>query len=189
MVGGGFGNALVGTLLMVGIALVVATPFGVLSAIYINEYAPYSGTVQRHAICRQAPHWHPFNHLWRLRVCGDRSDNGRLLRMGRRLRARDPDPADHSAHGGASACLACPSAYREASYGLGATNFQTIWRVVLPDSLPAIMTGIMLAVARAAGETAPLIFTALFSQFWIQSLREPTAFVVRPYLQFFDPTV
>jgi len=46
---------------------------------------------------------------------------------------------------------------------------------VLPDALPAMMTGIMLAVARAAGETAPLIFTALFSQFWINSLKEPTA--------------
>ena len=73
------------------------------------------------------------------------------------------------------ALLGVSKAYREASYGLGATNFQTIWRIVLPDALPAIMTGVMLAVARAAGETAPLIFTALFSQFWIQSLREPTA--------------
>jgi phosphate transport system permease protein len=66
-------------------------------------------------------------------------------------------------------------AYREASYGLGGTTFQTITRIVLPDALPAIMTGVMLAVARAAGETAPLIFTALFSQYWIQSLKEPTA--------------
>ena len=63
------------------------------------------------------------------------------------------------------ALLGVSKAYREASYGLGATNFQTIWRIVLPDGLPAIMTGIMLAVARAAGETAPLVFTALFSQF------------------------
>jgi phosphate transport system permease protein len=46
---------------------------------------------------------------------------------------------------------------------------------VLPESLPAIMTGIMLAVARAAGETAPVLFTALFSQNWIHSLMEPTA--------------
>ncbi len=73
------------------------------------------------------------------------------------------------------ALIGVPKAYREASYGLGATKYQTIWRVVMPDALPAIMTGLMLAVARAAGETAPLLFTALFSQFWIQSLREPTA--------------
>ena len=69
----------------------------------------------------------------------------------------------------------CLQAYREASYGLGATNFQTIWRVVLPDALPAIMTGIMLAVARAAGETAPLIFTALFSQSLDSVAAQPTA--------------
>ena len=73
------------------------------------------------------------------------------------------------------ALLGVQSAFREASYGLGATKFQTIVRIVLPDALPAIMTGIMLAVARAAGETAPLIFTALFSQFWAKSLSEPTA--------------
>jgi phosphate transport system permease protein len=76
------------------------------------------------------------------------------------------------------ALLGVPKAHREASYGLGATNFQTIWRIVLPDALPAIMTGVMLAVARAAGETAPLIFTALFSQFWIESIKslsQPTA--------------
>jgi phosphate transport system permease protein len=73
------------------------------------------------------------------------------------------------------ALLGVQSAFREASYGLGATRFQTIVRIVLPDALPAIMTGIMLAVARAAGETAPLIFTALFSQFWAKSLSEPTA--------------
>jgi phosphate transport system permease protein len=48
-------------------------------------------------------------------------------------------------------------------------------RIVLPEALPAIMTGVMLAVARAAGETAPILFTALFSQNWIQSLMGPTA--------------
>ena len=73
------------------------------------------------------------------------------------------------------ALLGVQRAYREASYGLGATRFQTITRIVLPDAMPAIMTGIMLAVARAAGETAPLIFTALFSQFWMSSLMQPTA--------------
>jgi phosphate transport system permease protein len=73
------------------------------------------------------------------------------------------------------ALLGVSNAYREASFGLGATPFQTIWRIVLPDAMPAIMTGVMLAVARAAGETAPVLFTALFSQNWIHSLMEPTA--------------
>ena len=73
------------------------------------------------------------------------------------------------------ALLGVPNAYREASFGLGATPLQTIFRIVVPDAMPAIMTGVMLAVARAAGETAPVLFTALFSQNWIHSIMEPTA--------------
>ena len=48
-------------------------------------------------------------------------------------------------------------------------------KLVLPEAMPAMMTGVMLAVARAAGETAPILFTALFSQNWIRSVMEPTA--------------
>jgi phosphate transport system permease protein len=59
-----------------------------------------------------------------------------------------------------------PNSYRLGSAGLGAGRFQTIFRIVIPNALPAITTGVLLAVARAAGETAPLIFTALSSQFW-----------------------
>jgi phosphate transport system permease protein len=58
---------------------------------------------------------------------------------------------------------------------MGASKFQTVIRVVLPATLPAIATGVTLAVARAAGETAPLIFTALFSQYWARGLWQPTA--------------
>jgi phosphate transport system permease protein len=174
MVGGGFGNAVLGTLLMVGIALVLATPFGILPAIYINEYSPYSPLA--HAVRFVAKLLTGIPSI----ICGVFAYAVIVLTTG-----------GFSAWAGGfalaililptilltaeQALLSVPRAYREASYGLGATNFQTIWRVVLPDALPAIMTGIMLAVARAAGETAPLIFTALFSQFWIQSLREPTA--------------
>src|SRR5207237_1359410 len=64
---------------------------------------------------------------------------------------------------------------RQASVGLGATNFQTVTQVVLPAALPAIVTGATLSIARAAGETAPLLFTALFSNFWPDSIFQPTA--------------
>jgi phosphate transport system permease protein len=174
MTGGGFGNAVVGTVLMVGIALVLATPFGVLSAIYINEYEPFS--VLSNAVRFVAKLLTGIPSI----ICGVFAYAVIVLTTG---------GFSAWAGGFALAILILPTilltaeqallgvskAYREASYGLGATNFQTIWRVVLPDAMPAIMTGIMLAVARAAGETAPLIFTALFSQFWIQSLSEPTA--------------
>jgi phosphate transport system permease protein len=56
---------------------------------------------------------------------------------------------------------AVPRDYREASLGLGATKFETIWRVVLPSAVPAILTGLILAIARAAGEVAPLMLTGV----------------------------
>jgi len=73
-----------------------------------------------------------------------------------------------------------PAKMKEASIGMGATTAQTVWMVLLPTAMPSILTGIMLAVASAAGETAPLLFTALFSNYWLTSsgrvdLIKPTA--------------
>ena len=174
MVGGGFGNAVLGTLVMVGLGLVMSAPVGILSAIYINEYAPASRLAQAVRIVAKLLTGIPSI------ICGVFAFAVVVSQTGA-----------FSAYAGGvalavlmlptilltseQALLGVQKAYREASYGLGATKFQTIVRIVLPDALPAIMTGIMLAVARAAGETAPLIFTALFSQFWAQSLNEPTA--------------
>lgn len=174
MVGGGFGNAVVGTLVMVGLGLVMSAPIGVLSAIYINEYAPASRLAQAVRIVAKLLTGIPSI------ICGVFAFAVVVATTGA-----------FSAYAGgvALAVLMLPTilltseqalmgvqnSFREASYGLGATKFQTIIRIVMPDALPAIMTGIMLAVARAAGETAPLIFTALFSQFWAKSLSEPTA--------------
>lgn len=174
MVGGGFGNAVIGTLIMVGLGLVMSAPVGILSAIYINEYSPSSRLAQAVRIVAKLLTGIPSI------ICGVFAFAVVVAATG-----------TFSAYAGgvALAVLMLPtilltseqalmgvqSAYREASYGLGATKFQTIVRVVLPDALPAIMTGIMLGVARAAGETAPLIFTALFSQFWAKSLSEPMA--------------
>src|SRR5262249_8845946 len=65
---------------------------------------------------------------------------------------------------------------REAAVGMGATRTQVLWQVVLPTAMPGILTGVMLAVARAAGETAPLLFTALYSAYWMTpNPMEPTA--------------
>ena len=174
MVGGGFGNAVVGTLVMVGLGLATSAPIGILSAIYINEYAPAARLAQAVRIVAKLLTGIPSI------ICG-------VFAFAMVVAASGTFSA--YAGGVALAVLMLPtilltseqallgvqSACREASYGLGATKFQTIVRIVLPDALPAIMTGIMLAVARAAGETAPLIFTALFSQFWAKSLSEPTA--------------
>jgi len=73
-----------------------------------------------------------------------------------------------------------PSRMKNAAIGMGATPTQVVWMVLLPTAAPGILTGVMLAIARAAGETAPLLFTALFSNYWLWSrghvnLVQPTA--------------
>jgi phosphate transport system permease protein len=68
-----------------------------------------------------------------------------------------------------------PQRMKDAAFGMGCTRSQVIWKVVLPTALPGILTGVMLAVAGAAGESAPLLFTALFSNYYLSSLTEPTA--------------
>jgi phosphate transport system permease protein len=174
MTGGGFGNAVVGTFLMVGIGLALSGPPGILAAIYICEYEPSGrlATITRFTakLLTGIPSI----------ICGVFAFAAIVLATGK---------FSALAGGVALGVLMLPTilltseqallgvqlAYREASYGLGATRFQTITRIVLPEAMPAIMTGVMLAVARAAGETAPLVFTALFSQFWMSSLMEPTA--------------
>jgi len=66
-----------------------------------------------------------------------------------------------------------PDALREASVGVGASKFQTLFRVVLPAAGAGIVTGVMLAIARVAGETAPLMFTALGNDQWVSDPRKP----------------
>jgi phosphate transport system permease protein len=68
-----------------------------------------------------------------------------------------------------------PVSLREAALALGYTRWRTSVSVVLRTALPGIVTGALLALARIAGETAPLLFTALGNQFWSTSLREPIA--------------
>ena len=68
-----------------------------------------------------------------------------------------------------------PNSLREASLALGATKTRTIMAVVVPAARQGILTGLILGVARVAGETAPLLFTSLNNQFWSEKLSEPTA--------------
>ncbi len=148
MVGGGIGNAVVGTFVMVGVALVLSTPLGVLSAIYVNEYAPASRLSNAVRFVAKLLTGIPSI------ICGVFAYAVVVLTTGgfsawaaaSRSRSSTLPTIILTAE---QALLGVSKAYREASYGLGATNYQTIWRIVLPDALPAIMTGVMLAVARA----------------------------------------
>lgn len=175
---GGFGNAILGTLLMVGIGAIISVPFGVLAAIYLTEFS--SRKVARCIrfatnILSGIPSIIAGVFAYEIVVLT-------LVKL---------NLGSYSALGGgfALAILMLPIIVktteealrlvspdlRQASIGLGATNLQTVTLVVLPIALPAIVTGSTLAIARAGGETAPLIFTALFSSFWPDSLLKPTA--------------
>jgi len=77
---------------------------------------------------------------------------------------------------GEQALRAVPERMRLAALGMGATRMETTLRVVVPTAMPGILTGVMLALARAMGETAPLLFTALFSDYWFDGkLGQPIA--------------
>lgn len=172
--GGGFGNAIQGTIVMVIIALVLAAPLGIGSAIYICEYdrcSRLAGMVRFIAklltgipsiICG----------VFAYAVVVITTGGFSALAGGVALAALVLPTVLLTSE---QALLGVPNAHREAAYGLGSTRFQTIFRIVLPEALPAIMTGIMLAVARAAGETAPVLFTALFSEYWLKSIMQPAA--------------
>jgi phosphate transport system permease protein len=169
--GGGFGNAIAGTLIMVGIAAAIAVPVGVLAAIYLTEFSD-----------RHTARWVRFatNVLSGVpSIIAGVFAYGIVVLAFVALKWGSYSPI---AGGVALAVLMLPiivrttdeslqlvpAEMRQAAVGLGATKFQTVWGVVLPAALPAIVTGTTLAVARASGETAPLIFTALFSPFWPQ---------------------
>ena len=172
--GGGFGNAMLGTAIMVGAALLMASPLGILSAIYICEYAPtsrLSGYVRFTSklltgipsiICGV------FAYAVVVQATGSFSALAGSVALAVLALPTIIITTEQ-------ALLGVPKTYREASYGLGASRYQTIWRAVLPEALPAIMTGLMLALARAAGETAPVLFTALFNAYWTTSPMQPTA--------------
>jgi len=172
--GGGFGNAIMGTLVMVGISLGFSVPLGILAAVFVNEYA--SGSWLASIVRFVAKLLTGIPSI----ICGVfafaavvmTTHKFSALAGGIALAILILPTILLTAE---QALLGVPYAFREASFGVGATPFQTIWRIVLPEAMPAIMTGVMLAVARAAGETAPVLFTALFSQNWIKGIMEPTA--------------
>ncbi len=171
--GGGFGNAVIGTLITVAIGAGISIPFGILAAIFLSEFAGTNPVAQWIAF---------FNNV----LAGVPSIVMGVFAYGVVVLATGSFSA--VAGGVALSVLMLPtivrtsqealesvtSDIRQASVGLGATEFQTVSRVVLPAAIPAIVTGVMLGISRAAGETAPLIFTALFSQFWNTNIWQPT---------------
>jgi phosphate transport system permease protein len=177
--GGGFGNAIVGTAAMVGMATLLTVPSGVLVAVYLAEFGRQTRLAQAARFCMKTLTGMPsilagvFAYAAVVLTFGTYSAPAggaalALLMLPTVVLAAE------------EAIRAVPASMREAAYGMGCTPTQVAWRVVLPTARSGILTGVMLATARASGETAPLLFTALFSDYWVVqhgelALFEPTA--------------
>jgi phosphate transport system permease protein len=174
MEGGGFGNALLGTLLLVGIGTLVSLPIGVLTAIFLTEYSHGSKSARVIRFCAKILSGLPsiLAGVFIFAVLVVTSHSFSVIAGGLALSVLMLPIIILSTE---EALLRVPRIYREASLALGANRTQTVLHVTLPAGGSMIITGVMLAIARAAGETAPIIFTAMISSFWIKSLTEPTA--------------
>jgi phosphate transport system permease protein len=177
--GGGFGNALVGTVVMVGIAALISIPVGVLAAVFLAELGPESRLAQAARFATKTLTGLPsilagvFAYAVVVLTTGSYSAPAGGLALAVLMLPTVVLTAE-------GAIKAVPKITRDAAYGMGCTRSQVIWKVLLPTAMPGILTGVMLAVARAAGETAPLLFTALFSSYWLfeagrPQLMQPTA--------------
>lgn len=192
MTGGGIGNAILGTLIVSLIAALIAIPIGVGGGIYLAEYSksgPFASFVRFGTnVLAGVPSI----------ICG-------VFVYGLIVATRIFFDQSYSAMAGGIALAVLmlptiikttdeglklvPQELRWGAIGVGASKFVTITRITLPTAMKPIATGIVLSIARAAGETAPLIFTALFSPFWPEGLFNPIAsmsvliynFAIMPY--------
>jgi phosphate transport system permease protein len=164
--GGGIGNAIVGTLVIVAIATLLSVPLGILGAIFVSEFGPDTRTASIVRFAAKVLTGLPsilagvFSFAVVVVATGQFSAPAGGVALALLMLPTVLLTADEAIKG-------VPTRMREAAIGMGATPTQVVTRVVVPTAAPAMLTGVMLAVARAAGETAPLLFTALFSEFWI----------------------
>ncbi len=175
MAGGGIANALQGTLLMVGIAAAISVPVGILAAVFLGELAPDSKTAEAVRFAAKVMTGLPsvlaglFAYASVVLLLGGYSALAGGIALSLLMIPTVLLTAEQ-------AIKMVPVKMREAAFGMGATRSQVAWHITLPTAMPGILTGVMLAVARAAGETAPLLFTAMSSDYWLttQAVAEPT---------------
>jgi phosphate transport system permease protein len=171
--GGGLANAIVGTLILVGLGSVIGLPVGILAGVFLSEFGgnKFASVV---------------------RFMTDVLNGVPSIVTGVVAYTIVVLPMKHfSAYAGGVALgilmipivtrtteemlKTVPNSFREAALALGIPQWKTTVRIIIPAALGGIVTGIMLAIARAAGETAPLLFTALNNRFWHTSLDQPIA--------------
>lgn len=169
--GGGMRNAIVGTLILIGLASLLAVPIGIMSGIYMSEYA---GT-RFAAVVRFAAD--TLNGVPSI-VIGIFAYGLAVLPF-RRFSALAGSLAlgimmiPIIARTTEELLLLVPTAMREGALALGATRARAVFSVIVPAALPGIVTGAVLALARVAGETAPLLFTSFNNRFFSTDLAQP----------------
>jgi phosphate transport system permease protein len=170
----GFANAILGTVVMVGIAMLLSIPAGIMTGIFLAEFGqtnPIANFVRFiTTILTGVPSIVVGVFAYGVVVFTTKSFSA--LAGGFALSVIMLPVIVLTTE---EALKLVPTAQRLASAALGGTRYQTTFKVVLSSAIPGITTGVLLAVARAAGETAPLLFTALFSLDWSQNLFSPTA--------------
>ena len=171
---GGLANAIYGSFLMVLLSTVVGTPVGVLAGIYLSEYSPRSvlSSVTRFVndILLSAPSIVVGLFIYSAVVARAKSFSAwagvlalALIVIPVVIRTTE------------NMLVLVPNALREAAYALGMPKWRVIMSITVKSARAGVITGILLAVARIAGETAPLLFTALSNQFWSLNMNQPMA--------------
>ncbi|HEX5372841.1 MAG TPA: phosphate ABC transporter permease PstA [Aquabacterium sp.] len=174
MEAGGLANAIVGSLMMVGLATLIGTPVGVMAGIYLAEYGQRTvlGSVTRfiNDILLSAPSIVVGLFIYSAVVARMKTFSGfagvlalALIVVPVVIRTTE------------NMLALVPHALREAAYALGTPKWRVIATITLKSARAGVITGILLAVARISGETAPLLFTALSNQFWTSDLGQPMA--------------
>jgi phosphate transport system permease protein len=171
--GGGMANAIVGTLILAGLGSLLAIPIGILSGVYMSEYAGgrFSAAVRFSAdTLNGVPSIVIGVFVYGLAVMPFKQFSALAggLALGIMMIpiiARTTEEL----------LLLVPSTMREGALALGATRARAVFTVVLPAAAPGIITGVVLALARIAGETAPLLFTSFNNRFFTAKLTQPIA--------------
>jgi phosphate transport system permease protein len=171
--GGGMVNAMFGSLMVTAIGALFAIPIGVVSGVYASEYrgSRFASAVRFAAdTLNGVPSIVIGVFVYGIAVLPFRQFSALAggLALGVMMLPLIMRTTEEL-------LLLVPSSLREGALALGATRARAVFTVVVPAALPGIMTGILLALARIAGETAPLLFTSFNNRFWSHDLRQPIA--------------
>jgi phosphate transport system permease protein len=171
--GGGMANAIAGTLILIGMAAVVGIPIGIGAGLYLAEHrrSPLANAVRFISdVLNGIPSIVMGIFAWQLvvRPMGHFSAMAGGIALGAMIIPLVTRATEEMIR-------LVPNSLREAALALGYQRWRTSLSVVLRTAMPGIVTGALVAVARIAGETAPLLFTAFGNQFWTTSINEPIA--------------